>query len=78
MNPMQLMSLIRKCKENPEQAVMGLLSKNTSPVFSNLVKNAKEGNDEEIKKIATNLCSQKGINFEEEFSKFMNGDYFNF
>ena len=57
---------------NPEQVMMNVLEARMrgTPMGDNLINLAKSGNTKEIEKIARNLASQRGINFDEEFVKF--------
>ena len=57
---------------NPEQVMMNVLETRMrgTPMGDNLINLAKSGNTKEIEKIARNLASQRGINFDEEFGKF--------
>lgn len=57
---------------NPEQVMMNVLETRMrgTPMGDNLINLAKSGNTKEIEKIARNLASQRGINFDEEFVKF--------
>lgn len=41
-----------------------------TPMGDNLIKLAQSGNTTEIEKIARNLASQKGIDFDKEFKAF--------
>lgn len=70
MNPMQLMQIIK----NPQQFLMQAFSqKSPNPMISNLIKQAQSGDAQSVEKFARNFCKERGINFDEEFSKFMNG-----
>ena len=40
-------------------------------IINNLMKLAKSGNKSEIEDIARNMCKEKGIDFDKEFSSFM-------
>ena len=57
---------------NPEQVMMNVLETRMrgTPMGDNLINLAKSGNTKEIEKIARNLASQRGVNFDEEFVKF--------
>lgn len=57
---------------NPEQVMMNVLETRMrgTPMGDNLINLAKSGNTKEIERIARNLASQRGINFDEEFVKF--------
>lgn len=61
-----------KSGQNPQQIVMTILQKRMggTPMGDNLIKLAQSGNTTEIEKIARNLASQKGIDFDKEFKAF--------
>lgn len=61
-----------KSGQNPQQIVMNILQKRMggTPMGNNLIKLAQSGNTAEIEKIARNLASQKGIDFDKEFNAF--------
>ena len=70
-NPMQLITMIRN-GYNPQQLMMNVLQTRMggTPMGNNLLRLAKEGNTAEIEKIARNIASQQGRNFDEEFKAF--------
>ena len=57
---------------SPEQIMMNVLETRMkgTPMGDNLINLAKQGNTKEIEKIARNLASQQGIDFDKEFSNF--------
>ena len=57
---------------NPQQFIMQMIEKNTNPMIGNLIKMAKEGNTKGVEEFARNICKERGKNFDDEFSKFMN------
>lgn len=57
---------------NPQQLIMQMIEKNTNPMIGNLIKMAKEGNTKGVEEFARNICKERGKNFDDEFSKFMN------
>lgn len=57
---------------NPQQMVMQMIEKNTNPMVGNLIKMAREGNTKGVENFARNICKERGKNFDDEFSKFMN------
>lgn len=71
MNPMQLISMIRN-GGNPQQMMLNMLQQQmgNSPMGENLLQLAKEGNGAEIERIARNVCQQRGLDFDKEFSTF--------
>lgn len=61
-----------KSGKNPQEVVINLLEQQVSqtPLGANLLTLAKAGNGAEIEKIARNLVTQRGGNFDEEFNAF--------
>lgn len=57
---------------NPQQMVMKMMEQNSNPMVSNLIKMAREGNTKGVEDFARNICKERGKNFDDEFSKFMN------
>ena len=57
---------------NPEQIMMNVLEQRMggTPMGDNLISLARQGNTKEIEKIARNLASQKGMDFDKEFNAF--------
>ena len=71
MYPMQMLNMIRSMK-NPQQFLMNAFANNPpSPMIENLINQAKQGNIKEVEQFARNFCKERGVNFEDEFSKFM-------
>lgn len=56
----------------PEQIMMNVLETRMkgTPMGDNLIVLAKQGNTKEIEKIARNLASQQGVDFDKEFTAF--------
>ena len=56
----------------PEQITLNIVESKMrgTPIGDNLIKLAREGNGVEIEKIARNLASQQGIDFDTEFNNF--------
>lgn len=71
MNPMQMLQAMFKSKGNPQQMVMQLVKGNSNPMLSNLISLMEKGNDANIEDFARNICKERGINYDEEFPKFM-------
>lgn len=71
MNPMQLISILRG-GGNPQQLVMSLLQNEmgNTPMGQNLLSLAQKGDAPQIEEIARNICKQKGVDFDKEFSAF--------
>lgn len=78
MNPMQMMSnmnnIMQKIRQigNPQQFLtQAFLNKAPNPMIGNLIKEANNGNVEQVEQFARNFCKERGVNFDTEFSKFM-------
>lgn len=58
--------------QNPEQIMMDLLESKMkgTPLGDNLINLAKKGDYAEIEKIARNLVSERGMDFDKEFNNF--------
>ena len=69
MNPMEFLSMI-KGGQNPQQMMLNVLQQGNSPMSQNLFNLAKQGNTAQIEQIARNLCAQRGVDFDREFSSF--------
>lgn len=71
MNPMQLIAMLRG-GGNPQQLVMSLLQSEmgNTPMGQNLLSLAQKGDAPQIEEIARNICKQKGVDFDKEFSAF--------
>ena len=41
-------------------------------MITNLIKLAQSGNSGKVEEFARNICKERGKNFDDEFSKFMN------
>jgi hypothetical protein len=73
MNPMQMLQMLMKGKNNPQQIVEQMIQGmgGDNPMLSNLMQMAKDGNKQNIEQFARNICKSKGIDFDKEFSSFM-------
>lgn len=72
-NPMQLIQMIKN-GQNPQQLIMGILQQqgNSNPIVQNAAGLAQSGNTRALQQIARNLASQRGLDFDTEFSNFKN------
>lgn len=70
-NPMQLLQMI-KGGQNPQQLVMSLLQNQmgNTPMGQQLMSLLQNDDQSGLETIARNLCAQKGIDFDKEFSSF--------
>ena len=77
-NPMQVI-MAMKNGQNPQQIVMNMLQERMSqtPMGQNLIALAQNNQTAQIEQIARNICNQRGIDFDKEFSKFKNQFHIN-
>lgn len=57
---------------NPQALAMQMFESQmgNSPVGQNILQLAKQGNGAQIEQIARNLCAQRGLDFDKEFTNF--------
>lgn len=60
-----------KTIKNPQEAIFDSISSNGNPMLQNALKMAKNNDIEGVSKLAENLCKEKGIDFQKEFTQFM-------
>lgn len=70
-NPMQIIQAIRQ-GQNPQQVTMSIVKERMgqTPMGQNLINLAENNKTQEIEQIARNICNQKGIDFDKEFTAF--------
>lgn len=56
---------------SPKQMVMNMIG-NDNPMFNNLIQMAEKGDKQGLENFARNFCRERNIDFDNEFSKFMN------
>lgn len=58
---------------NPQQMVMQMVAKmgNSNPMINYLIQMGQSGNSKGVENFARNVCKEKGIDFDKEFSNFM-------
>ena len=61
-----------KNRQNPEQMMMEYLQQQAqqNPMGQNLLSLAQSHNTADIEKIARNICAQRGVDFDKEFTAF--------
>ena len=69
-NPIQQMISLAKSGQNPQQLIMSFLQNQSSPMGQNLLKLAQTHDAQELEKIARNMCAQKGMDYDKEFTAF--------
>ena len=72
-NPNQLITMIKNGR-NPQQLMLSVLESQMkgTPMGDNLIYLAKNNRGADIERIARNLYSQQGLDFDKEFSNFKN------
>ena len=70
-NPIQLIQMIKQ-GQNPQQLMLSILDAQgaNNPFYKNLRDLAKNNNTAEIEKIARNVLKEKGLDYDQELSKF--------
>lgn len=71
MTPMEIIQMIRN-GQNPQQITMNILESRlgNTPMGANLLALAKDNNITEIEKVARNLMSQRGLDYDKELASF--------
>lgn len=57
---------------NPQAIVMNMIKNNTNPILNNLIDMANKGDTKGVEEIARNICKEKNIDFDKDFTDFMN------
>ena len=70
MNNIQTIKTLMNSK-TPKEALQQMIGRR-NPLFNNLIQMANKGNKKEIETFARNICKEKGIDFDKEFTNFMN------
>lgn len=68
-NPMNFLKMMIG-KQNPQQMIMNMIG-NNNPMVNNLMKMAQNGDQQGVENFARNVCKEKGIDFDKDFSEFM-------
>ena len=73
-NPMDFLKLFMGSGGNPLQLLLKAMNMtgNNNTVIKNLIDMANSGNSTGVENFARNLLKEKGIDFDKEFSNFMN------
>lgn len=61
-----------KNKQNPQQMMLEYLQQQAqqNPMGQNLLNLVQQGKTADIEKIARNICAQRGVDFDKEFTAF--------
>lgn len=70
-NPINMIKIMIG-KGNPKEMVMNMLKNNSNPVFANLIDMANKGDTKGVEDFARNICKEKNIDFDKDFTDFMN------
>lgn len=70
MNNIQIIKNLMNSK-TPQEALKQMIG-NRNPMFNNLMQMANSGNNKGIENFARNICKEKGIDFDKEFTNFIN------
>ena len=71
MNPMNLVSLLKG--RNPQELVMSMIKNNNinDPTINELIGYAKNGDNENLTKLAESIFQKQGKDFTTEYNNFM-------
>lgn len=71
MNPMEMISLLKG--RNPEELVMSMIKNNNinDPTINELIGYAKNGDNENLTKLAKSIFQKQGKDFTTEYNNFM-------
>ena len=71
-NPIQMMMQMARNRQNPEQIMLQFLQQQAqqNPMGQNLLNLVQSGRTQDIEKIVRNICAQRGIDFDKEFTAF--------
>ena len=70
-NPMEIINMIKN-GQNPQQILMSILEGDLkqTPMGANLLELAKNNQTDAITNIVKNICKERGIDFDKEFTAF--------
>lgn len=68
-NAIKMMQIIKMLKSNPNDMISRSIENNPAMIRAKQMANGKS--DDELKVIASNLCNQMGLNFNEAFNDFV-------
>lgn len=71
MTPVEIIQMIRN-GQNPQQITMSIVKERlgNTPLGANLISLAEQNKTPEIEQVVRNLMTQKGLDFDKEFSAF--------
>ena len=56
---------------NQMEIIKMFMQKNNNPMMNNLIQMAQRGDTKGVENFARNLCKEKGLDFDKEFTAFM-------
>ena len=59
-------------KMSPKDIAISMLKNNSNPMLSNLIDMVNKGDTNGIEEFARNICKEKNIDFDKDFTDFMN------
>lgn len=59
-------------KMSPKDMAISMLKNNSNPMLSNLIDMANKGDTKGVEEFARNVCKEKGMDYDKQFSEFMN------
>lgn len=59
-------------KMSPKDMAISMLKNNSNPMLSNLIDMVNKGDTKGIEEFARNICKEKNIDFDKDFTDFMN------
>ena len=59
-------------KMSPKDMAISMLKNNSNPMLSNLIDMVNKGDTKGIEEFARNICKEKNIDFNKDFTDFMN------
>lgn len=71
MNPQEMLKSLMGKNINPQEMVMKMIG-NQNPMFKNLMNMAQKGDSKGVEEFARNIFKERGMDFDKEFSNFMN------
>ena len=70
-NPINMIKMMMG-KMSPKDMAMKMIENNSNPVFANLIDMANKGDTKSVEDFARNICKEKNIDFDKDFTDFMN------
>lgn len=70
-NPINMIKMMMG-KMSPKDMAIKMIENNSNPVFANLIDMANKGDTKGVEDFARNICKEKNIDFDKDFTDFMN------